>query len=82
MRPVAIDGGEAKKKLCLSLGAEAFVDFTQTQDVAAEVVKIADGVGAHGVLVTAYQAYKGRSSTPLFPLPPPRWSFELTELWP
>ncbi|TPX12773.1 uncharacterized protein E0L32_000950 [Thyridium curvatum] len=58
MRPIAIDGGEVKRKLCLEMGAEAFVDFTQTADVAAEVVKIADGVGAHGVLVTAYQAYK------------------------
>lgn len=59
MRPIAIDGGEAKRKLCLNMGAEAFIDFTKTSDVAAEVVKIADGVGAHGVLVTAYQAYRG-----------------------
>jgi len=58
MRPIAIDGGEAKKKLCLAMGAEAFVDFRDTKDVAAKVVEIADGVGAHGVLVTAYQAYK------------------------
>lgn len=62
MRPIAIDGGEAKKKLCLSVGAEAFVDFKETKDVVAKVVEIADGVGAHGVLVTAYQAYKGRST--------------------
>jgi propanol-preferring alcohol dehydrogenase len=62
MRPIAIDGGEAKKKLCLEMGAEAFVDFKATKDVAAEVVKIADGIGAHGVLVTAYQAYKGLST--------------------
>ena len=61
MRPIAIDGGEAKKNLCLSMGAEAFVDFTATKDVTAEVIRIADGVGAHGVLVTAYQAYKGKS---------------------
>jgi alcohol dehydrogenase, propanol-preferring len=59
MRPIAIDGGEAKKKLCMEMGAEAFVDFTQVKDVPAEVVRIADGIGAHGVLVTAYQAYKG-----------------------
>ncbi|CAK7198470.1 hypothetical protein SEUCBS139899_001131 [Sporothrix eucalyptigena] len=50
MRPIAIDGGEAKKSLCLSMGAEAFVDFKETADVAAEVIKIADGIGAHGVL--------------------------------
>ena len=60
MRPIAIDGGEAKKKLCLSNGAEAFVDFRESKDVPAEVVKIAGGVGAHGVVVTAYQAYKGK----------------------
>jgi len=58
MRPIAIDGGEEKKKLCLNMGAEAFVDFTQEKDVPAKVVEIADGIGAHGVLVTAYQAYR------------------------
>ena len=63
MRPIVVDGGEAKKKLCMEVGAEAFVDFRETKDVAAEVIKIADGVGAHGVLVTAYQAYKGQSIT-------------------
>ena len=62
MRPIAIDGGDAKKKLCLEMGAEAFVDFTKEKDVAAKVIEIADGVGAHGVLVTAYQAYKGKSN--------------------
>lgn len=66
MRPIAIDGGEAKRELCLSMGAEAYVDFTQVEDVAAEVIKIADGVGAHGVLVTAYQAYKG-DTIPIIP---------------
>ena len=58
MRPIAIDGGEAKKKLCLEMGAEAFVDFREVKDVPAEVIKIAGGIGAHGVLVTAYQAYR------------------------
>ena len=60
MRPIAIDGGESKKALCLSMGAEAFIDFKETKDVPAEVIKVADGIGAHGVLVTAYQAYKGK----------------------
>lgn len=59
MRPIAIDGGAAKRDLCLSMGAEAYVDFKETKDVVAKVIEIADGVGAHGVLVTAYQAYKG-----------------------
>lgn len=66
IRPIAIDGGEAKKKLCLSMGAEAFVDFRETKDVPAEVFKIAGGPGAHGVLVTAYQAYNGKCKPSLF----------------
>lgn len=59
MRPIVIDGGDKKCELTTSMGAEAFVDFTKEKDVAAKVKEIADGVGAHGVLVTAYQAYKG-----------------------
>lgn len=52
MRVIAIDGGDAKRDLCKKLGAEVFIDFTQTKDIAAEVMKIT-GSGAHGVLVTA-----------------------------
>lgn len=63
MRPIAIDGGPEKEKLCLSMGAEAFVDFTKEKDVVGKVIEIADGIGAHGVLVTAYQAYKGKVKT-------------------
>ncbi|PGH06103.1 hypothetical protein AJ79_06637 [Helicocarpus griseus UAMH5409] len=58
MRPIAIDTGEAKRKLCLEMGAEHFVDFRETKDVVAEVVRLTDGLGAHGVFVTAPQAYK------------------------
>lgn len=57
MRPIVVDAG-SKEKLCREMGAEAFVDFTKEKDVAAKVVEIADGIGVHGVLVTAYQAYK------------------------
>ena len=57
MRPIVVDSGD-KKELCMKMGAEAFVDFTQEKDVPAKVREIADGVGAHGVLVTAYQAYE------------------------
>jgi len=49
MRPIVIDGGEAKEKLSMEMGAEAFIDFTKTKDVAEEVKRIAGGVGAHGV---------------------------------
>ena len=60
MRPIVIDGGEAKKKLSLEVGAEAFVDFREEKDVPKKVIEIADGVGVHGVVVTAYQAYKSK----------------------
>ncbi|KAI5369353.1 Putative alcohol dehydrogenase, zinc-type, GroES-like superfamily, NAD(P)-binding domain superfamily [Septoria linicola] len=58
MRPIVIDSGDAKKSLSKELGAEEFVDFKEHSDVAARVKEVADGIGAHGVLVTAYQAYK------------------------
>lgn len=37
----------------MSLGCEAFADITQTKDIVAEVLKASDGIGAHGVIVTA-----------------------------
>ncbi|KAI7648379.1 alcohol dehydrogenase, partial [Hortaea werneckii] len=58
MRPVVVDSGAAKKDLSFKMGAEAFVDFKEHEDVAAKVKEVCDGVGAHGVLVTAYQSYK------------------------
>ncbi len=57
MRAIVIDTGAAKKKLSLDMGAEEFIDFKEVSDVAAEVKRVAGGVGAHGVIVTAYQAY-------------------------
>lgn len=56
-RPIAIDAGAAKRDLCFKMGAEHFVDFRETKDVAKEVVRLTDGLGAHGVFVTAPQAY-------------------------
>lgn len=56
-RPIVIDTGDARRELCLKRGAEHFVDFKTTEDVAAEVVKLCDGIGAHGVFVTAPAAY-------------------------
>lgn len=61
MRPIVVDGGENKRTLSLRLGAEAFVDFREVKDVAGKIKEISDGVGAHGVIVTAWQSYKGRS---------------------
>lgn len=52
MRVIAIDGGDEKRDLCKKLGAEVFIDFQTTKDIAAEIMKITT-YGAHGVLVTA-----------------------------
>ena len=61
MRVIAVDGGSDKEEMCKKIGADHFVDFTKVEDVAAEVVKIADGMGAHGLIVTASNgaAYRG-----------------------
>ena len=58
MRPIVIDTGSAKKALALEMGAEHFLDFREISNVAEEVCKIADGIGAHGVFVTAPASYK------------------------
>ena len=62
MRPIVVDSGEAKKDLSMKMGAEEFVDFKEHKDTVARVKEVADGIGAHGVLVTAYQSYKGTLS--------------------
>lgn len=51
LRIIAIDTGDAKRDLCLSLGAEAFIDFRTSPDTVAEVMRLT-GEGAHGVVVT------------------------------
>ncbi|KAF2270171.1 alcohol dehydrogenase 1 [Lojkania enalia] len=57
LRPIAIDTGAEKEKLCKDLGAEHFIDFKQVKSVADEVVRLCDGIGAHAVFVTAVQSY-------------------------
>lgn len=58
MRAIVVDTGGSKRKLALEMGAEAFVDFKEVADPTTAVIEIADGVGAHGVIVTAPAAYK------------------------
>ena len=60
MRVIAIDGGDEKRDLCKSLGAEEFIDFTTCKDIPARVMELTT-YGAHGVLVTAAtaEAYSG-----------------------
>nr|OQO21310.1 hypothetical protein B0A51_09060 [Rachicladosporium sp. CCFEE 5018]OQO22540.1 hypothetical protein B0A51_09015 [Rachicladosporium sp. CCFEE 5018] len=52
MRVIAIDGGAAKSELCLALGAEHYIDFVTTPDLATEVRKLTT-YGAHAVVVYA-----------------------------
>ena len=58
LRPIVVDTSQAKKDLALKMGAEEFIDFRETKNVREEIIKIADGIGANGVFVTAPQAYK------------------------
>ncbi|RHZ56797.1 hypothetical protein CDV55_103555 [Aspergillus turcosus] len=62
MRPIVVDTGAAKRALALEMGAEVFIDFVETDDTTAAVVAAADGIGAHGVFVTAPAAYRSALS--------------------
>ncbi|BFZ60300.1 hypothetical protein YB2330_001336 [Saitoella coloradoensis] len=51
-RVIAIDGGDDKKKLCESLGADVFVDFMKEgENIVKAVRDAADGEGADAVVV-------------------------------
>ncbi|CEJ57635.1 hypothetical protein PMG11_06321 [Penicillium brasilianum] len=56
LKVVALDA--RKRDLCLSLGAESYIDVLETDDCVAQVIKVTDG-GAHGALICASsgQAY-------------------------
>ena len=62
MRVIAIDGGQEKKDLCMKLGAEQFIDFQESKDIPAEVMKIT-GLGAHGIIVIS-PSKEGYASAP------------------
>lgn len=51
-RVIAIDGGEEKRKLCMELGAEAWIDYTQSNDIVGDIKKLTEGRGAHAAIVT------------------------------
>ncbi|KIW55846.1 hypothetical protein PV05_04561 [Exophiala xenobiotica] len=50
LRPLALDA--KKRGICLSIGAEAYLDVLETSDCIAEVQKLTDG-GASGALICA-----------------------------
>lgn len=58
IRPIVVNTSVEKNELALKIGAEAFIDFREVKNVAEEVKKLADGIGAHGVFVTAPQGYR------------------------
>ncbi|KAF9225933.1 GroES-like protein, partial [Gyrodon lividus] len=56
MRVLAVDTGEEKKKLCLELGAEKWIDFRDTPDLVKAVTDACDGLGPHCAIVTSPHA--------------------------
>lgn len=51
---IGIDGGDDKRKMCEELGASAFIDFTKSKDVVADVKAVTpEGLGPQGVIVLA-----------------------------
>lgn len=46
LKVVAIDTGEAKRKMCIELGASEFIDFRHTDNLVETVKKVCDG-GPH-----------------------------------
>ncbi|KAJ7330834.1 hypothetical protein DFH08DRAFT_916496 [Mycena albidolilacea] len=56
LRVIAIDTGDVKRDLCLSLGAEKWVDFKTTTDLVKEVKEATGGDGPHAAVVAAANA--------------------------
>ncbi|KAJ5924057.1 Alcohol dehydrogenase 1 [Penicillium verhagenii] len=52
LRVLAIDTGDKKRDLCLSLGATEFLDFRKV-DIVEAAKMITSGLGVHGVICTA-----------------------------
>ena len=52
LRIIAIDGGEAKRDYCFSLGACHYLDFKTTHSIP-DTVRDITGIGAHGVVCAA-----------------------------
>ena len=60
-RPIAIDGGNQQRALCMDAGAEIYLDFTKEQNLRAAVLRETDGKLCSAIIVcagvaTAYEA--------------------------
>ncbi|KAJ7290296.1 hypothetical protein C8J57DRAFT_1493022 [Mycena rebaudengoi] len=53
LRVIAIDTGDTKRDLCLSLGAEKWIDYKQTADIVKEVKEATGGAGPHAAVIVA-----------------------------
>ncbi|KAI9886329.1 MAG: alcohol dehydrogenase [Watsoniomyces obsoletus] len=54
LQVIAVDSGDEKKQLCEKYGANTFVDFATSEDLAKDVKgTTADGLGPHAVLLIA-----------------------------
>lgn len=51
--PLDTDTGKEKEALCLSLGAEKWIDFKETADLVKAIKNACDGRGAHTAVVTS-----------------------------
>ncbi|KAJ7505728.1 mannitol-1-phosphate dehydrogenase [Mycena galericulata] len=58
LQVIAVDTGADKKKLCLELGADKWIDFKESKDIVKEIQAITDGFGAHSAVVTAASPQK------------------------
>ena len=67
LRVIAIDAGDEKKKLTEELGAEAFVDFSSSQNVVKDVqATTKDGLGPHAVLLVAVNEKPFQQATEVY----------------
>ncbi|KAJ7932134.1 chaperonin 10-like protein [Mycena leptocephala] len=53
LQVIAVDTGADKKKLCLELGADKWIDFQESKNIVEEIKAMTGGLGAHSALVTA-----------------------------
>ncbi|KAI1075015.1 GroES-like protein [Whalleya microplaca] len=53
LHPIAIDGGEEKRKICEDLGAESYIDFTTSSDIVMDVKKATGGLGPDAAILLA-----------------------------